>query len=62
MSEEIESLERSLDALTDRLGRLHSSDPLSARNGLESKYGRTYQQLVKLGVKPQIRQKYRGNS
>lgn len=28
--------------------------------GIEAKFGQAYQQLVRLGVKPQIRAKYRG--
>lgn len=35
------------------------SDPLSRRRGIEQEYGAAYQQLVKLGLKPQIRAKYR---
>lgn len=28
--------------------------------GIEAKYGQAYQHLVRLGLKPQIRRKYRG--
>lgn len=28
--------------------------------GIEAKYGQAYQHLVRLGVRPQIRMKYRG--
>jgi len=31
-----------------------------AGSGLEAKYGQAYQQLVQLGVRPQLKKKYRG--
>ena len=59
MEEDIANALRDLDALTARLGRMGSSEPLSRRNGLESAYGQAYQRLVRLGARTQIRLKYR---
>lgn len=59
MEEEILNVERELDAITSKLGYMHCSEPLSKRRGMEARYGRVYQQLVRLGVRPQIRLKYR---
>lgn len=59
MEEEILSLERVLDSILLRLGRMGSAEPLSRRNGVESAYGQTYQSLVRLGARPQIKAKYR---
>jgi hypothetical protein len=59
MQEQIESLERKLDTIVLRLGRMGSSEPLSRRNGVEKSYGLTYQALVRLGARPQIKAKYR---
>lgn len=59
MEEEIRRLESSLENLSGRLGRMGSSEALSRRNGLEATYGQTYQALVRLGARPQIRKKYR---
>jgi hypothetical protein len=59
MNEEVLSLERELDVLVAKIGRMGSSDPLSRRNGAEATYGQVYQRLVRLGARPQIRMKYR---
>ena len=60
MREEVERLERELDTLSAKIGRLGSSEPLSRRNGAEANYGQVYQRLVRLNARPQIRLKYRG--
>jgi hypothetical protein len=36
-----------------------ASSPLGLRRGIEQRYAFTYQKLVRLGVMPQIRAKYR---
>lgn len=59
MSEDVERAERELDALTLKLGRMGSAEPLSRRNGAEARYGQVYQWLVRLGARPQLRMKYR---
>jgi hypothetical protein len=59
MEEAIQDALRELDAITVKLGRMGSSEPLSRRNGMEANYGQTYQRLVRLGVRHQLRMKYR---
>jgi hypothetical protein len=59
MSEETEAAVRDYDKATAQLGRLASSSPLSKRRHVEAEYSKLYQRLVRLGVYPQIRGKYR---
>jgi hypothetical protein len=59
VNEDVERAERELDTLRARLARLGSSEAVSRRNNLEARYGEVYQQLVRLGARPQIRAKYR---
>jgi hypothetical protein len=56
---DVDRLVRELDVLRGRLSRLGSSEAVSRRNNLEARYGEVYQQLVRLGARPQIRVKYR---
>jgi hypothetical protein len=50
---------RAYEQALDRLPRLASSDAVSRRNGAEVVYAQAYQTLVRLGLRPQIRGKYR---
>lgn len=52
--------EQRYETLVQKLGSLGSGQPLSMRRGLEANYSSAYQQLVRLGLRPQIRAKYRG--
>lgn len=36
-----------------------SATPIAQRRGAENRYGQGYAQLVKMGVRPQLRLKYR---
>lgn len=46
-----------LDAAIERVKKTGAS---KASQSIENQYGQTYQVLVKQGVKPQLRRKYRG--
>ena len=53
------SAEADYEAALKALPRLGSSDAVSKRRALEARYGAAYQRLVRLGMRPQIRAKYR---
>lgn len=55
MTEEVEKAESALAAAFKQLGT-----PTNVNKGQEAKYGVAYQRLVTLGVRPQLRAKYRG--
>lgn len=57
--EDVGYLIRELESAAPKLGYAHCSEPLNKRNGLEANYSRMYQKLVRLGVRPQLRKKYR---
>jgi hypothetical protein len=59
MNDEIQVAEREYNQLLDRLPRLGAADAVSRRNGVEAQYAASYQRLVRLGARPQIRGKYR---
>lgn len=56
MSQEIERLESAFNAASTAIKKQVGG---KGGEGIEAKYGQAYQALVKAGVKPQIRQKYR---
>lgn len=56
MSEDVEKMMRELDSASSAIKKQMGG---KGGEGAESKYGQAYQQLVKAGVKPQIRKKYR---
>lgn len=43
-----------------KYGAGSGSAPLSKRRSVEVRYGQTYARLVRLGLKPSLRMKYRG--
>jgi hypothetical protein len=54
---------RRAEAEHDRaLARIREVQPGNATAGTEAVYGQTYQHLVRLGVRPQLRLKYRGRA
>lgn len=55
MTDEQESALRDFAAASKRLGQVSGKNA----SGAEAAYGAAYQRLVKLGVKSQIRHKYR---
>jgi len=55
MDEEIRSAEAELAMASKSLGA-----PTGTNKGAEKAYGDAYQRLVRLGVRPQLRKKYRG--
>jgi hypothetical protein len=57
MTEEIKAAESEYNAA---LAQLQKTRPGKEGFGNEAKYGEAYQMLVRLGVRPQIRLKYRG--
>ena len=61
-ADQIRRAEMDLNTQFTKLGRMGSSDPLGMRNGVEAKYSQAYQRLVRLGARPQLRKKYRGQS
>lgn len=56
MSDENEKLISNFNAATSTLKKITGG---KAGEGAEKVYGQAYQQLVKVGIKPQIRKKYR---
>lgn len=56
-----ETVLRAFEAQSEKLKSMASGGvgTLASRRGAEALYGRLYQELVKLGVKPQVRGKYR---
>lgn len=46
-------------ALDAALDRIRKSGASKSSGSLEAQYGQAYQRLVKAGVKPQLRKKYR---
>lgn len=56
MSQSIERLESDFNAASTAIRKQVGG---KGGEGIEAKYGQAYQALVKAGVKPQIRQKYR---
>lgn len=56
MSEDIEKMMREFDSASNAIKKQMGG---KTGEGAESKYGQSYQQLVKVGAKPQIRKKYR---
>lgn len=49
-----------MDRASERLQKLASyNGPYGARVGAEQQYGESYQELVRLSMRPQIRAKYR---
>lgn len=56
-----ESLVRSHELASDHLKRLANggAGQIGPRNVAEDRYGETYQQLVKRGLAPQLKRKYR---
>lgn len=58
--EKVNALLQVMADATKRMASLGSSNPMAQRNGVEAKYGQAYQELVRLGVRPQLRRKYRG--
>jgi protein tyrosine/serine phosphatase len=59
--EAIAVAERQMDKTLERLQRMAASNaPFGARQGAENEYGQAYQVLVRLGVRRQLRAKYRG--
>lgn len=59
-SDEIRSLELRLEALRKSFEKMGSATPMRQRNGAEANYGLTYQRLVRLGARQQLKRKYRG--
>ncbi len=60
MSEQEERAEREMTRAHERLQKLASfNGPYGARVGAEQQYAQAYQALVRLGLRPQIRTKYR---
>lgn len=52
--------ERAIGTATQKLQKLASfNGPYGARVNAEQEYGQSYQDLVRLGLRPQIRAKYR---
>lgn len=57
---EIRDVETRLDAAIARLQKLAANNsPFGGRQGAETEYANSYQQLVRLGARPQLRAKYR---
>jgi hypothetical protein len=56
MSEDNERLISSFNAASSSLKKIAGG---KAGEGIEKVYGQAYQQLVKAGIKPQLRKKYR---
>lgn len=51
---------RRLELAAERLQKLAASNaPLGSRQGAETNYSNAYQACVRVGIKPQIRAKYR---
>jgi hypothetical protein len=48
--------------LSKKLGELGAAQPLSMRRNLEQRYATEYQRMVRSGLAPQIRGKYRGQA
>jgi len=59
MNDQEERALRALDTATANLGKLGSSTNVGKRNGIEAVYGQAYQMCVRLGLRPQLRAKYR---
>lgn len=57
--ETISHAESDYEVALKALPRLGSSDAVSKRRAREAEYGAAYQRLVRLGVRPQVRGKYR---
>ena len=57
MSDNIEDLKRAFTAASNELKKGAGS---KAGQGAEQKYGQSYMALVKAGVAPRLKQKYRG--
>lgn len=61
MNEEIHSAEVALDKALAQLQKLAASGALvGIRQAAEIRYGQAYDRLVNLGVRPRLRNKYRG--
>lgn len=56
MQEDNERLISNFNAATSSLKKIAGG---KAGEGIEKVYGQAYQQLVKVGIKPQLRKKYR---
>ena len=57
--DELRRAEEAYNRALYELPKLGSSQTVSKRNGVENNYGQAYQRLVRLGVAPQLRAKYR---
>jgi hypothetical protein len=56
----VEAAERRMDLALEKLQKLAASNaPYGTRQGAEAEYGAAYQALVRLGVRRQLRAKYR---
>lgn len=56
MSDDIEKLKSNLNAASNNIRRVVGG---KAGDGVEKAYGQAYQALVRVGVKPQLKKKYR---
>ena len=56
MSDDVEKLKSNLNAASSNLRRVVGG---KAGDGVEKTYGQAYQALVRVGVKPQLKKKYR---
>ena len=56
MSDDIEKLKSNLNAASSNLRKVVGG---KAGDGVEKTYGQAYQALVRVGVKPQLKKKYR---
>jgi hypothetical protein len=56
MSEDVEKMLRELDSASMAIKKQMGG---KGGEGAEAKYGQAYQALVKVGAKPQLREKYR---
>lgn len=54
-----DEIRRAQDAFASATRSVHEALPGKPGFGNEAKYGEAYQRLVRLGVKPQLRLKYR---
>jgi hypothetical protein len=54
-----DEIRRGITAHEAALRRLRDGKPGKQTSGYEAVYGQTYQYLVRLGAKPQIKHKYR---
>ena len=55
-----DEIRRTVTAYESALDAIRRAKPGKATGGLEAKLGQAYQNLVRLGARPQIKLKYRG--